>query len=49
MDEIKQLLETWKEDGYTNPDSLDKLYQAILILVNKVEELETQIQNLSNT
>jgi hypothetical protein len=46
MDEIKQLLETWKEDGYTNPDSLDKLYQAILILANKVEALEAQVQTL---
>lgn len=40
MDEIKKLLEAWKEDGYSNPDSLDKLYQALILLIVKVEDLE---------
>lgn len=42
MDEIKELLEAWKNDGYTNPDSLDKLYQAILLLIDRLEDLENR-------
>jgi len=42
MNEIKELIETWKEEGLINPDSLDKLYQAILLLIDKVEELENK-------
>jgi hypothetical protein len=40
MNEIKELVEQWKEDGITNPDSLDKLYQAIVLLISKVEDLQ---------
>ncbi len=40
MNEIKELLEQWKEDGITNPDSLDKLYQALILLIDRVEDLE---------
>lgn len=40
MNEIKELLEQWKEDGITNPDSLDKLYQALNLLIARVEDLE---------
>ena len=46
MNEMKILLDSWKEDGITNPDALDKLYQATLIMVNKVEQLEAEIANL---
>jgi hypothetical protein len=42
MNEIKDLVEAWKNDGISNPDSLDKLYQAILLLIDKVEELENK-------
>jgi hypothetical protein len=48
MDEIKELLEQWKEDGLVNPDSLEKAYDAITSLVAKVEELENQIKDLSS-
>jgi hypothetical protein len=40
MNEIKELVEQWKEDGITNPDSLDKLYQALILLIARVEDLE---------
>lgn len=40
MNEIKQLLEQWKENGLTNPDSLEKAYQAILLLIEEVEKLQ---------
>jgi len=43
MDEIKELLESWKQDGLINPDSLEKAYDAILLLVAKVEELEARL------
>jgi hypothetical protein len=40
MNEIKELLEGWANDG--NP-----AYDAIVLLVAKVEELEAQVQALS--
>lgn len=40
MNEIKQLIEEWKENGLTNPDSLEKLYQAILLLIDEVGNLK---------
>jgi hypothetical protein len=40
MNEIKELVEQWKEDGITNPDALDKLYQAVILLIARVEDLE---------
>jgi ERCC4-type nuclease len=45
---INALLEQWKEDGLTNPDSLEKAHEAIVSLVAKVEQLEAQVQTLSN-
>ena len=48
MDEIRELLEQWKEDGLTNPDSLEKAHEAIVLLVTKVEQLEAQVQAISN-
>jgi hypothetical protein len=47
MDEVKVLLDAWKEDGLVNPGSLESAYNAIVLLVAKVEELEAQVQALS--
>ena len=47
MNEIKNLLEQWKEDGFVNPGALESAYNAIILLVAKVEELEAQVQALS--
>lgn len=46
MNEITELLESWKEDGITNPDALNKLHQAALLMVDKIEQLESEIANL---
>lgn len=43
MNEIKELLDSWKQDGLVNPDALEKAYDAIVALVAKVEELEAKI------
>ena len=40
MNEIKELLEQWKQEGITNPDALEKAYQAILLLIEEVEKLK---------
>ena len=40
MNEIKELLRQWKEDGISNPDALEKAYQAILLLIEEVENLK---------
>ena len=48
MNEIKQLLEKWKEEGFVNPDSLEKAHDALVLLVSKIEELEAEVQALSN-
>jgi hypothetical protein len=47
MDNVKVLLEQWKEDGLANPDALLVAYDAIVLLIAKVEELEAQVQALS--
>lgn len=50
MSEIKELLDSWKDDGFVNPDALEKASDAILLLVDKVEKLEQRIADLeSNT
>lgn len=49
MDEIKKLMYAWKNGEYINPDAIVSAYQAIELLIAKVEELESQIENLSNT
>jgi len=46
MDEIKNLLDQWGQEGLVNPDALEKASDAILLLVNKIEELEQRIANL---
>ena len=40
MDEIKDLLASWANEGHP-------AYDAIALLVAKVEELEAQVQTLS--
>ena len=40
MNEIKELLEQWKNEGFTNPDALDKAYKAILLLIEEIENLQ---------
>ena len=39
MNEIKELLEQWANEGYP-------AYDALVLLVAKVEELEAQVQAL---
>lgn len=48
MEEVKALLDTWEDGNYINPDALKAAHQAITLLVNKVEDLEAQVQALSN-
>jgi hypothetical protein len=43
MNEIKELLASWKNDGVANIGALELAHQAIELLVNKVEELENKI------
>lgn len=47
MEEIKQLLTEWEEDGYINPESLAKACEAINLLVAKIEALQQQVDDLS--
>lgn len=42
MNEIKELLESWKEDGFSNPGALEKAYEAILLLIEEVENLKNK-------
>jgi hypothetical protein len=46
MDEIKELLTSWEEDGYINQGGLQSASEAIKLLVARVEELEAQVQAL---
>ena len=48
MDEIKELLSAWANDGYLNPGALYSAHQAIVLLVARVEDLEAQVATLSN-
>jgi len=49
MNEIKDLLQAWQDGEYINPDGIKAAYDLVSLLVAKVEALEAQIQNLSNT
>ena len=40
MNEIKDLINQWEEQGLLNPDGIDKLYQAILLLIEEIEKLK---------
>lgn len=48
MNEIKDLLSAWANDGYPNAGALYSAHQAILLLVARVEDLEAQVATLSN-
>lgn len=47
MDDIRQHLQNWKEDGIVNPSALEAGHGAILLLLAKVEKLEKQVEALS--
>ena len=47
MDEISKSMNDWKNGDYINPDALKAAYDAVTLLVAKVEELESQVQALS--
>lgn len=47
MEEIKQLLAAWEEDGYINPEALAQACAAIKLLVAEVELLQQQVNDLS--
>jgi hypothetical protein len=42
MDEIKRLINEWKDEGIVNPGSLEKAYEAILLLIEEVENLKNK-------
>jgi outer membrane murein-binding lipoprotein Lpp len=48
MDEIKELLAAWVNDGCSNPGALLLAHAAIVKLVDRVETLEAQVATLSN-
>jgi hypothetical protein len=48
MDEIKELLAAWDNDGCSNPGALQLAHAAIVKLVARVESLEAQVDALSN-
>lgn len=46
MDEIKDLLQAWQDGEYINPDAIKAAYDLTVLLVAKVEDLQTQIDAL---
>lgn len=48
MDEIKELLAAWANDGCSNPGALQLAHAAIVKLVDRVETLEAQVAALNN-
>ncbi len=48
MEEIKQLLQSWEDGDYINPDALKSAHEAISLLIERVEQLEAQVQSLTN-
>lgn len=46
MNEIKELLQAWKDGEYINPDAIKAAYDLTVLLVDKVEALETEITQL---
>lgn len=48
MNEIDVLLDKWREGGYINPDALESAYNAMIVLVAKVESLEQQVATLQS-
>lgn len=49
MDEIKIELDNWKDGDYINPDALLSAYNAVALLLEKVELLETELADLKAT
>ena len=47
MEEVKNLLDAWASDNLNNISALEQAHQAIVLLVDKVEELEAQVKALS--
>lgn len=48
MDEIKELLDAAKVEGLMSEEVIRLLFAATNLLVDKVEELEEKIKNLSS-
>jgi hypothetical protein len=48
MDEIRNLLDEWKNDGLSNPGALKSACDAIELLVARVETLEETINTLTS-
>ena len=48
MDEINKFLAEWKQANYINPDGLESAYNAMIVLVAKVESLEKQVAELQS-
>jgi hypothetical protein len=48
MNELNTLLDEWKQGDYINPAGLEAAYNAIIVLVAKVESLEAEVENLKN-
>jgi len=46
MDQVKELLEQWKADGFVNPDALESAYHAIILLVDHIELLKPLNNNV---
>jgi hypothetical protein len=44
MNEINELLSSWKADGFINPEALKSAHDAIMLLVAKVEALEELLE-----
>ncbi len=47
MEEIKNILDAWEEEGTANGTGIEKAFNILTALVTKVEELEAQVQALS--
>jgi NADH:ubiquinone oxidoreductase subunit E len=45
---LNELLEQFGKDGYVSPEDLETVAEVVKLLVAKVEELEAQVQALSN-
>jgi hypothetical protein len=48
MNELNTFLAEWKQGDYINPDGLKAAYNAMIVLVAKVESLEEQVATLQS-
>jgi hypothetical protein len=48
MNELNNFLAEWKQGDYINPDGLEAAYNAMIVLVAKVESLEQQVATLQS-